>query len=45
MGQEITGTQNQGESLTKLRVTAGTGYYVVRVLTISNTYTEKVFIR
>ncbi len=45
MGQEIIGTQNQGESLTKLRVTTGTGYYVVRVLTFSNTYTEKIFIK
>ena len=45
MGQEIISEQYAGEPLAKIKVSSGTGYYVVRVLTENNAYSEKVFIK
>ena len=44
LGQQITGKKTNGESLTTIPVTNGTGYYVVKVQSDDKLVTRKVFI-
>lgn len=45
LGSEITHVNNVSRSINKLMINAASGYYVVRVLTDKNVYSEKVFIK
>jgi len=45
MGQEILSTQAINENITRIKVTSGTGYYLVKVQTGKHFITEKVFIK
>ena len=45
MGQEIIRTSSDGESLMTIKITNGTGYYLVKLITDNISVSEKVFIR
>jgi hypothetical protein len=45
MGQEILNNKLENTSLNKFRLYGGSGYYVVKVLSDSGVYSQKVFIR
>ena len=45
MGQEVATKKATGENLISLRITNGTGYYLVKVQTNDKIMTKKVFIR
>ncbi|OQX78601.1 MAG: hypothetical protein B6D61_05130, partial [Bacteroidetes bacterium 4484_249] len=45
LGQVVTSTKTNGESLMNLEISNGTGFYFVKVQADSQTMTKKVFIR
>ncbi|OQX79967.1 MAG: hypothetical protein B6D61_02720, partial [Bacteroidetes bacterium 4484_249] len=45
MGQEINRNRPEDESLTTIKITSGTGYYLVKLINDKISVSEKVFIR